>query len=100
MSSTVILPEPPDVPEPTSGGRRTAVVAAITAGTLAVVGVGAYAAVTFLSGGAGAETAMPAQSTLAVVSLDLDPSAKQKIEALRTLQKFPQLEDAAQARFR
>ena len=91
MSSTVILPEPPEGPEPASGGRRTAVVAAITAGTLAVVGVGAYAAVQFLSGGAGAESAMPAQSTLAVVSLDLDPSAKQKIEALKTLQKFPEL---------
>lgn len=91
MSSTVILPEPPEGPEPAPGGRRTTVVAAITAGTLAVVGIGAYAAVQFLSGGAGAETAMPAESTLAVVSLDLDPSAKQKIEALKTLQKFPAL---------
>ena len=84
MSETAILPEPPSSPRP--GGRRTAVIAGITAGTLAIVGVGAFAAFSFLNGGAAAEQALPAESTLAVMSLDLDPSAGQKIEAFKTLQ--------------
>jgi hypothetical protein len=71
-------------------GRRTAVIAAVTAGTLAVVGVGAFAAVQLLSGGAPAEEAIPA-GAIAVVSLDLDPGAKQKVEAIKTLRKFPEL---------
>ena len=89
MSESTILPEPPRSPRP--GGRRTAVVAGITAGTLAIVGVGAFAAFSFLEGGAAAEQALPAESTLAVMSLDLDPSGGQKIEAFKTLQKFPAL---------
>ena len=89
MSETASLPEPPSSPRP--GGRRTAVIAGITAGTLAVVGVGAFAAFSFLNGGAAAEQALPAESTLAVMSLDLDPAAGQKIEAFKTLQKFPAL---------
>ena len=89
MSETTSLPEPPSSPRP--GGRRTAVIAGITAGTLAIVGVGAFAAFSFLNGGAAAEQALPAESTLAVMSLDLDPSAGQKIEAFKTLQKFPAL---------
>ena len=89
MSENAILPEPPSSPRP--GGRRTAVIAGITAGTLAIVGVGAFAAFSFLNGGAAAEQALPAESTLAVMSLDLDPSAGQKIEAFKTLQKFPAL---------
>ena len=90
MSETAILPEPPSSPRPR--GRRTAVVAGVTAGTVAVVGVGAFAAFQFLDGGAAAEQALPAESTLAVMSLDLDPSAGQKIEAFQTrLQKFPAL---------
>lgn len=71
-------------------GKRTVAIAAVTAGTLAVVGVGAFAAVQFLSGGPQAEQALPA-SSIAVVSLDLDPGAKQKVEALKTLRKFPEL---------
>jgi hypothetical protein len=55
------------------------------------VGVGAFAAFSFLNSGAAAEQALPAESTLAVMSLDLDPSAGQKIEAFKTLQKFPAL---------
>ena len=91
MSETTILPEPQDSPTPPPRGRRTAMVAGITAGTLAIVGAGAFAAFQFLDGGTAAESALPAESTLAVVSLDLDPSAKQKIEAIKTLQKFPLL---------
>jgi hypothetical protein len=91
MSDTTFM-EPPTgpAPAPKPSGMRTAAIAAVTAGTLAVVGVGAYAAVHLLSGGPQAEGALPA-SAIAVVSMDLDPGAKQKVEALRTLRKFPEL---------
>ena len=68
--------------EPRPSGKRTAVIAGVTAGTLAVVGVSAFAAVHFLSGGPQAEKAIPANA-LAVVSLDLDPGAGQKVEAFK-----------------
>lgn len=80
----------PGSSEPKPSGKRTAVIAGVTAGTLAVVGVGAFAAVHFLSGGPQAEQAIPANA-IAVVSMDLDPGAKQKVEALKTLRKFPEL---------
>ncbi|WP_372733398.1 DUF3352 domain-containing protein [Nocardioides sp.] len=56
------------------------------------LGVGAWAAVSFFSTGAQPAQALP-DSTLAYVSIDLDPSGGQKIEALRTLNKFPAFED-------
>ncbi|MBJ7356321.1 DUF3352 domain-containing protein, partial [Nocardioides sp.] len=59
---------------------------------LAAVGVGAWAAVSFLATGPQPAEALPA-STLAYLSVDLDPSGGQKIEALRTLNKFPAFED-------
>jgi hypothetical protein len=78
-------------PEPVRS-RRTAVLA--VAGALGVVLVGgvAWAAVSFFSTGAQPAEALPA-STLGYVSIDLDPSGGQKIEALRTLKKFPALDD-------
>ena len=90
MSESAILPESPSGPT-RPGGRRGAVVAGIVAGTLAVVGLGAFAAFHVLDGGPAAEQALPAESTLAAVSLDLDPSAGQKIAAFKTLRKFPAL---------
>jgi hypothetical protein len=59
---------------------------------LAAVGVGAWAAYSFLSTGPQPAEALPAD-TLAYASIDLDPSGGQKIEALRTLNKFPAFED-------
>jgi hypothetical protein len=59
---------------------------------LAAVGVGAWAAVSFFATGAQPAEALP-DSTLAYLSVDLDPSGGQKIEALRTLNKFPAFED-------
>jgi hypothetical protein len=59
---------------------------------LAAVGVGAWAAVSFLATGPQPAEALP-DSTLAYLSVDLDPSGGQKIEALRTLNKFPAFED-------
>jgi hypothetical protein len=89
--------EPADVgvplDAPRAKGRRTAVVAAVSVAVLAVLGGGAAAAAFLLSGGGTQpEEVLPA-STLAELSVDLDPSASQKIEALKTLRKFPGLKD-------
>ena len=59
---------------------------------LVAVGVGAWAAYSFLTTGPQPAEALPAD-TLGYVSIDLDPSGGQKIEALRTLNKFPAFED-------
>lgn len=59
---------------------------------LVAVGVGAWAAVSFFATGPQPAEALP-DSTVAYLSVDLDPSGGQKIEALRTLNKFPAFED-------
>jgi hypothetical protein len=59
---------------------------------LAVVGAGAWAAWSFFATGPQPAEALPA-STIAYVSVDLDPSGGQKIEAVRTLRKFPAFKD-------
>ena len=59
---------------------------------LVAVGVGAWAAYNFLTTGPQPAEALPAD-TLGYVSIDLDPSGGQKIEALQTLNKFPAFKD-------
>jgi hypothetical protein len=59
---------------------------------LVAAGVGAWAAYSFLTTGPQPAEALPAD-TLGYVSVDLDPSGGQKIEALRTLNKFPAFKD-------
>src|SRR4029079_11626172 len=59
---------------------------------LVAVGVGAWAAYNFFSTGPQPAEALPA-TTLGYASIDLDPSGGQKIEALRTLNKFPAFEE-------
>jgi len=82
-------------PSPAAGGggglRKGLLVGGGVVG-LAAVGVGAWAAVSFLTTGPQPAEALP-DSTLAYLSVDLDPSGGQKIEALRTLNKFPAFED-------
>ena len=74
--------------EPARKSRR-GLVAAVTAGTLVLVGAGGYAAFAAFNGsGSQPEAQLPA-STVAMVKIDLDPSAGQKIEALQLLRKFP-----------
>jgi hypothetical protein len=73
-------------------GRRTAWLAGGMVGALALLGAGAWAAWSFFSTGAQPAEALP-DSTLAYASIDLDPSGGQKIEALRTLRKFPAFKD-------
>ena len=58
----------------------------------AAVGVGAWAAYAFVTTGPQPAEALPAD-TLGYLSVDLDPSGGQKIEALRTLNKFPKFKD-------
>lgn len=72
-------------------GPRAVVLGIAALGVAGVVGVGGWAAMTLLSGGSQPSEAIPANA-LGYVSLDLDPSASQKIEAIQILKKFPALE--------
>jgi hypothetical protein len=71
-------------------GRRTGIIAAAAVAVVAAVGAGAYGVVQLMAGGSSPATAVPADA-LGYVSLDLDPSASQKIEAVKILRKFPGL---------
>ena len=75
-----------------TGGRRAVWAVAAVVAAVALLGAGGWAAWSFFSTGPQPAEALPA-STLAYVSVDLDPSGGQKIEALRTLRKFPEFED-------
>ena len=71
--------------------KRLIAVGAIVAGGAVVAG-GAWAATSFFATGAQPAEALPA-STVAYASIDLDPSGGQKIEAIKTLRKFPAFTD-------
>lgn len=81
------VPAPESEPEPRRGGRMLLIGGAAVGG-LALAGAGAWAAMTLLGGGPQPTATLPAD-TLGFVSIDLDPSAAQKIEAMRMLNKFP-----------
>ncbi|GAA4694073.1 DUF3352 domain-containing protein [Nocardioides nanhaiensis] len=85
------LPPTPPAAGKSGGGRRKALVAGGVVGILALGG-GAFAAYSWFSGtGPQPAEALPA-NTLGYLSLDLDPSGSQKIEAYNTLKKFPAIE--------
>ncbi|MBC2933552.1 DUF3352 domain-containing protein [Nocardioides sp. zg-1228] len=71
--------------------KRLIALGAIVAGGAVVAG-GAWAASSFFATGSQPAEALPA-STVAYVSVDLDPSGGQKIEAIKTLRKFPGFTD-------
>lgn len=71
--------------------KRLVALGAIVAGGAVVAG-GAWAATSFFATGAQPAEALP-DSTVAYVSVDLDPSGGQKIEAIKTLRKFPGFAD-------
>ena len=73
-------------------GRRTAVLTAAVVATVAAVGAGAYGVLQVMSGGSSPASAVPADA-VGYVSLDLDPSAAQKIEAIEIFRKFPALRE-------
>lgn len=83
--------------EPTGSGalsgrsaRRTGLIVGAAVATVAAVGAGAYGVSQLMSGGESAASAIPANA-VGYVSLDLDPAASQKIEAVKIFRKFPGL---------
>jgi hypothetical protein len=65
--------------------------AAVAVVVALVLAGGAYAAYSFLDGDGPRPVDVLPDSTVALVSVDLDPSASQKIAAIRTIRKFPAL---------
>jgi hypothetical protein len=86
---------PPDAPQSDAPARRsrrtTWLVGGGVVGALAI-GAGAWAAISFFSQGAQPAEALPS-TTVAYAAVDLDPSGGQKIDAFRTLDKFPAFKD-------
>ncbi|MGH3345846.1 MAG: DUF3352 domain-containing protein, partial [Nocardioides sp.] len=68
--------------------RRTALVAGGAVAGLLAVGGGVWAAMSFFASGPQPAEVLPA-STVGYLSVDLDPSGGQKIEAFRMIEKFP-----------
>lgn len=71
--------------------KRLIAVGALVVGGAVVAG-GAWAATSFFATGSQPAEALP-DSTVAYFSVDLDPSGGQKIEAIKTLRKFPGFTD-------
>ncbi|MGZ6831341.1 MAG: DUF3352 domain-containing protein [Nocardioidaceae bacterium] len=76
---------------PRPGGRKMAGITAGAVAVVAAVGVGGWGLVSFLGGGGDAPAAAFPADAVGYVSVDLDPSASQKIEAFKILEKFPGL---------
>lgn len=76
---------------PQGPSRRAMTVTAVAVAIAAVLGGGAYAAYSFLNGGGPQPADVLPASTVAMVSVDLDPSAGQKIAAIRSIRRFPLL---------
>jgi hypothetical protein len=86
-------PIQPAASEPrTGGGKKPALIAGGVIAGLVLVGGGIWAATWYFSSGAQPAEALP-DTTLGYVSIDLDPSGAQKIEALKTLNKFPAIKE-------
>lgn len=103
MPTTPVPPGEPEylgdaAPSSTTGasrGRRPARMAVLglaAAGVAGVVALGGWTALSLMASGTQPATALPAD-TLAYLSVDLDPSAGQKLEAVRMLEKFPALDE-------
>lgn len=80
-----------DRPPAHRSGRRWGLVGGAAVAVVGVATAAAWGVSQFMGTGPEPATAAPANA-LAYVGLDLDPSGGQKIEALRTLRKFPALE--------
>ncbi len=92
---TTVLPEYQPQPEPPRKGRGglIAVVASVVA--VVLVAGGGFAAWRFFAGGGPRPAEVLPASTFALVTVDLDPSGGQKVEAIKTLRKFPTFRDEA-----
>ncbi len=76
------------------GGRRKGlVVGAIVAVVVVLIAGGSFAAYTILSGGGPQPAEAIPSSAIAYTRIDLDPSADQKINALRLLRNVPDFEE-------
>jgi len=76
------------------GSRRRWIVPLAAVAAVALIGGGAFAAYTVLSGGGQQPAEAVPGSAIAYGRIDLDPSAEQKINALRLLREVPQFEEA------
>ncbi|EWT03523.1 hypothetical protein N865_17255 [Intrasporangium oryzae NRRL B-24470] len=88
----VALSDDPSTTPPASGrgGKRTAIVAGGLAGLLVLGGAGVYAAQQLSGGGAQPAEVLPGDA-FAYLRLDVDPSAGQKVAAVRFLSKLPDI---------
>ena len=81
------------VPATEDGDKRKRLLAlGGVVGAGVIIGGGAWAATSFFATGSQPAEALPANA-LMYASVDLDPSGGQKIEAIRTLKKFPAFND-------
>ena len=78
-------PEP--APAERSGRTKLVLFAAVGALAAGAVGIGAWGVSQLVGGGPGAASVLP-DTALLYAAVDLDPSAGQKIEAIKTLKKF------------
>ena len=86
--NTTVLPEHQPEPAPRrSRGGLIAVIASVVA--VVLIAGGGFAAWRFLSGGGPRPAEVLPDSVFALVTVDLDPSGGQKVEAIKTLRKFP-----------
>ncbi len=85
---TAPLPVVPAEPPASKGHWGIIAVVASVVAVLLIAG-GGFAAWRFFAGGGPRPAEVLPDSTLAVLSVDLDPSGGQKIEAIKTLRKFP-----------
>ena len=89
---TTMLPEQQPQPHTSRTSRGTiAVIASVV--VVVLIAAGGFAAWRFLSGGGPRPAEVLPASTFALVTVDLDPSGGQKVEAIRTLRKFPTFRD-------
>jgi hypothetical protein len=84
--------QPPASERRTGGGKKSALIGGGVIAGLVLVGGGIWAATWYFNSGPQPAEALP-DTTLGYVSVDLDPSGAQKIEALKTLNKFPAIKD-------
>jgi hypothetical protein len=74
--------------------RRGVIVGAIGAAFAIVLGGGAFAAYQYLNGGGPQPAEALPSDSVAYLRIDLDPSASQKVNALRLLRRVPEFEEA------
>lgn len=93
FDAPLAAPEPAPAGSTPGGRGRWWVIISVAALVAAGLGGAAFAAYTILNGGGPQPADVLPESTVAIASVDLDPNAGQKIEAIQALRKFPALRD-------